>query len=85
MEIIVYKTNGCGHCIKIGQLMERAGVTHTSYMMGKDFTLKEFKEKFPDVGGFPFVIIDGQPIGGLVETVKLFVERGLVTSRQNQE
>lgn len=83
MDIVVYKTSGCGHCIKIGQLMERAGVPHTSYMMGKDFTLTEFKEKFPEISSFPFVVIDGKPIGGLMDTVKLFVEQGLVSSRQN--
>ena len=39
-----------------------------------------FKEKYPEVLGFPFVVIDGEQIGGLVETAKLFLDKGLVTA-----
>jgi len=35
----------------------------------------------PDAKTYPYVIIDGEPIGGLVETAKLFIEKGLVSSR----
>jgi hypothetical protein len=37
-----------------------------------------FREKFPFAGGYPYVVIDGKEIGGLVETAKLFLEKGLV-------
>jgi len=82
MEIVIYKTSGCGFCNKIVELMERADLPYTSYMVGEDINRKEFKEKFPQAIGFPYVIIDGEPVGGLTETVKLFVEKGLVTSRK---
>ena len=82
MEIIIYKTPGCGYCTKIIELMERADVPYSSYMVGQDLTKEQFQEQYPEIRAFPFVIIDDQPIGGLVETVKLFVEKGLVSSRK---
>jgi glutaredoxin 3 len=82
MDIHIYKTNGCGYCVKIIELMERAGVPYDATVVGKDITKKEFKELYPNAAGFPYVIVDGEPVGGLTETVKLFVEKGLVSSKK---
>ena len=82
MNIHIYKTPGCGYCVKIEELMRRADVEYTSTLVGRDMTRSEFKEEYPQAFGFPYVIIDGEPIGGLVETVKLFVEKGLVSSQK---
>lgn len=81
MEIIVYKTDGCGYCTKIVQLMERAKVEYKSILVGEDMTREDFKEKHPEAHGFPHVIVDGVAVGGLTDTVKFFVENGLVSSR----
>jgi glutaredoxin 3 len=82
MNIHIYKTNGCGYCVKIIELMERAGVPYDATVVGKDITKKEFTELYPKAPGFPYVIVDGEPVGGLIETVKLFVEKGLVSSKK---
>jgi glutaredoxin 3 len=82
MNIHIYKTPGCGYCVKIIELMERAGVPYNATVVGKDITIEEFKELYPNASGFPYTIIDDEPIGGLIETVKLFVEKGLVSSRK---
>ena len=42
----------------------------------------QFKQDFPDATGFPYVIIDGEKVGGLVETAKLFLQKGIVSSRK---
>ena len=44
--------------------------------------LIEFNNLYPGVRSFPYVIIDDNPVGGLVETVKLFVKEGLVSSKK---
>ena len=62
--------------------MDRAGVPYNSTLVGTDITREEFKELYPKASGFPYVIVDDEPIGGLMETVKLFVEKGLVSSRK---
>ena len=83
MNITIYTTTGCIYCDKIKELMQRAGVEYTSILVGKDITREQFKIKYPLASGFPFTIIDDEEIGWLVETVKLFVERGLVSSKKN--
>ncbi len=82
MDIHIYKSPGCGYCVKVIELMDRAGIAYKATTIGKDMTLDEFKSLYPDVHGFPFVLADGNPVGGLVETVKLFVEKGLVSSKK---
>ena len=62
--------------------MDRANVEYTAILVGKDITREEFKIKYPSAAGFPYTIIDGEIIGGITETVKLFVEKGLVSSRK---
>jgi glutaredoxin 3 len=82
MNIHIYKTIGCGYCTKVIELMERAGIPYDSTLVGTDITREEFKELYPRASGFPYVIVDDEPIGGLTETVKLFVEKGLVSSKK---
>jgi glutaredoxin 3 len=41
----------------------------------------QFYTECPDAKTYPYVIIDEEPIGGLVETAKLFIEKGLVSSK----
>lgn len=84
MDIKVFTTPGCSYCVKIKELMERAGVEYTQTTVGKDLDMSvdEFKSEYPIARGFPHVIIDGRTIGGLVETVKYFVEKGLVSSKK---
>ena len=46
---------------------------------------KEFLEDNPTATGYPHAIVDGKPIGGLVEVAKLLLEYGLVTSKKFEE
>ncbi len=84
MNIQIYTVSGCGYCEKIKELMRRASVDYTQIMVGKDISREEFKIKYPFISAFPFTVIDDKEIGGLVETVKLFVEQGLVSSKKNE-
>lgn len=83
-QVEIYKTPGCGYCVKIDELMYRAHLIEcvTEYVVGKDITIDAFKERFPESKGFPHVIVDGKSVGGLIETVKWCVEKGLVTSKK---
>jgi len=82
MDIQIYKKPGCGYCVKIDELMTRAGIEAEIIMIGKDITTDEFKTNYPNATGVPHVVIDGEEIGGLMETVKYFVEKGLVSSKK---
>ena len=88
MEIKVYSTSGCFYCDQLKELFRRAELTYDLTevvddirVLGEDKIQKsEFSAKYPSVSGFPYVIIDGVEIGGLVDTAKHLVEKGLVSS-----
>jgi hypothetical protein len=48
-----------------------------------DITSDEIKKKFPNMAGYPIIIIDDVSYD-IIETVKLFVEKGLVSSKKNE-
>ena len=78
MEIVAYTNPSCSHCVTLKKLFKRALVNYTEVVMDRDITFQLFMEKFPNASGYPYVVIDGKEIGGLVETAKLFLEKGLV-------
>lgn len=83
MDIIMYSIPGCDYCSHAKELFRRSNVDYTHYIVGRDLTKSELLEKYPLAHGYPYIIIDGEPIvGGLVATVKLFVEKGLVKSKK---
>lgn len=82
MLIEIYTIPGCTYCVKAKELMERAELEYTQYVVGKDILRDSFKEQYPKATSYPYVVIDSEPVGGLVDTVKLFVERGLVSSKK---
>lgn len=80
MEIIAYTLDGCSNCKYLRELFKRANKDYTEVVVKKDISVEEFHQKYPNMNLFPYVVIDNNPVGGLVETVKLFVEQGLVSS-----
>lgn len=82
MVIELFTIPGCSYCIKAKELFARAKVDYIQTVVGTDISKEEFKKLHPysTVTGFPVVVIDGKPIGGLVDTVKYFVDNGLVKS-----
>ena len=85
MEIKAYTTRGCKYCGHLRELFDRADVNYEEVVVSEretDYNMEGFKHHFPDVVGFPFVIIDGESVGGLVEVAKLFLEKGLVQAKK---
>jgi glutaredoxin 3 len=80
MKIQAYTLPTCNYCVTLKELFRRASVEYTEIMVKKDITTEEFSKLYPNVGVFPFIVVDNEPIGGLVETIKLFLEKGLVSS-----
>ena len=79
MEILIYTTSGCFYCDQAKKLCERANVDYQTQEVGVDIPREDFTKLYPHVTGYPYVIIDGKEIGGLVETAKFFLKEGLVS------
>lgn len=94
MDITIYTTRGCFYCSKAVELMERAGLEYklvdvipkldprAELPEGKMWK-EEFSREFAGVNGFPYSIVDGKPIGGVIDLAKLLVKEGLVSARKD--
>ena len=85
-NITAYTLQGCVHCMHLHELLERSDVPNdrvTYVDVGKDISKEDFLKKFPEAGGYPHVVIDGKPIGGLVETAKYLVKKKMVSTTPN--
>ena len=51
---------------------------HVVYTLEEDFTRQQFIDEFGPGSTFPQVILDGQKLGGCVDTVKYLRENNLV-------
>ena len=83
MNIKIYTNEGCIWCARTKELMARANVEYTEFKwadLGIESQLALKSKYGKQLSGFPVVIIDDEFIGGLVETAKLFLKKGLVTS-----
>jgi len=81
-SITVYSTEGCFYCEQMKLLMDRAKLSFNEVRFSTDQERDEFMKKYPDVKGYPYVIIDGEPIGGLVETAKVLLQKGLISAKE---
>ena len=83
MDIKIYTNEGCIWCTRTKELMVRANVEYTEVKwadLGIESQLALKSKYGKQLSGFPVVIIDDEFIGGLIETAKLFLKKGLVTS-----
>lgn len=82
MQIKAYTSPGCFYCVQLKELFKRAGVDYEMTEIGVEYTREQFQADYPKATGFPYVIIDGEPVGGLVDTAKIFLQKGLVSSKK---
>ena len=78
MDIKIYTTQGCFYCDQIKELCKRAEVKYEALELDS----KQLTELYPNATSYPWVIIDGKEIGGLVETAKFFLKEGMVSARK---
>lgn len=84
MEIKIFTMNGCGYCSKMKELMDRVGLEYKEYRLNRNLTMEEYEKYFPNQTSFPRMIVDETPIGDLTESVRYFVERGMISSSKGK-
>ena len=82
MNIKIYTSPGCFYCDQMKELCKRAEVEYESIMLDEDISRDDFLKMYPGVQSTPYVIIDGEGIGGLVEAAKHFLKEGLVSANK---
>ena len=86
MKIKFYTIRGCAHCATMEQLCDRAGLPYQKILVGEEdgctISMFDFTAAYTNAKGFPYVILDDEPVGGLVEAAKVFLDKGLVSTKK---
>lgn len=64
MTVHMYTLPSCPYCDKAKRLLELKGVEYTTSVIGVDLTREEFKETHPNCRSAPYIIMNGEPLGG---------------------
>ena len=96
MNIKMYGSKGCYYCEQARELLKRASLEYIYLEVIPRTEVSEqeeppegyvwrldFQREFPGVNGYPYTIVDGKPIGGVIELAKLLVKEGLVSARKD--
>lgn len=82
MDFVVYSKDGCPFCDKVkfvlSSLKESKGYNLVVYTLDENFSREEFYAQFGQGSTFPQVVLNGQNIGGCVDTVKYLQENNLL-------
>ena len=78
MDIKIYSSPGCFYCEQMKELCKRADLDYESI----EISSKELSALYPKALSYPYVIIDGKEIGGLVDAAKHFIKEGLVSANK---
>lgn len=62
--IEIYTKLDCGYCVAAKDLLKINNIGYTEHVINKDISRDDFLEKYPQAKTVPFILIDGEVIGG---------------------
>jgi glutaredoxin 3 len=65
MNIVIYTKSSCPNCTTAKQLLKSKGLEYTEWEVETDGERQMFSSLYPSARQLPYIIIDGQPVGGL--------------------
>ena len=71
-QIIVYSKDECSYCDRAKALLDMMRYEFTEIKIGQDIMREEFIFTFPGVKTVPFIIIDGEHVGGYDKLTEWF-------------
>ena len=77
-KFYVYSKEGCGFCDRLTEFMKTKGIGYEKLNLGRDFTPKDFLDRFGKQSTFPQVIQDNRHLGGMKDTVRFLMENKFV-------
>ena len=78
MNFTVYSRDGCPYCVKIAEVLQLAELKHVVYELGRDFDRESFYGQFGQGSTFPQVSVDGQKLGGCIDSIKFLQEKKVI-------
>ena len=78
MNFAVYTKDGCPYCDKVKQVLQLTESKFVVYNLGEHFEKKEFYGEFGQGSTFPQVVVDGNKLGGCVDTIEYLKEQKVI-------
>jgi len=77
-ETAVIYSNGSQECERISMLLKSLGGEFHEYLLGVDFSDKQFRAEFGSEAPYPQVSIGKDHIGSIKETLQYFKEKEVI-------
>ena len=78
MNFAVYSKDGCPYCDKIKQVLDLTKTSYVVYNLGEQFDRESFYDEFGKGSTFPQVTVDGEKLGGCVDSIKFLQEKKVI-------
>ena len=78
MNFAVYSKDGCPYCDKIKQVMDLTKLSYVVYNLNEDFDRDSFYDEFGQGSTFPQVTVDGEKLGGCIDSIKFLQEKKVI-------
>ena len=78
MNFAVYSKEGCPYCEKIKKVLTLTNLKYVVYNLDEHFDKKSFYDEFGEGATFPQVVVDGQKLGGCVDSIKFLKEKKVI-------
>jgi hypothetical protein len=79
MDTVVIYSNGSQECERIAMLLESLGGEFHEYLLGVNFSDRQFRAEFGSEATYPQVSIGSKHIGSMKETLQYMNDKGLFT------
>lgn len=66
-NIVVYTKLNCPYCVRAKQALAQNNYDYTEMVIEVDITRSEFLNLFPEARTAPYILVNGDPIGGYTE------------------
>ena len=77
IEAVLYMDGGI-ECERIRMLLKSLGGEYREYLLGADFSDRQFRAEFGSEAPYPQITINGKHIGSLKETLQYFQQKDLL-------
>ena len=78
IKTAVIYSNGSQECERIGMLLKSLGGEFHEYLLGVDFSDRQFRAEFGSEATYPQCAIGSEHIGSMKETLHYMSEQGII-------
>lgn len=71
-NVVIYTKDNCPYCVQAKNLFTNKGQQYTEMKIGADLSREDFISLFPEVKTVPFIIIDGEKVGGYDKLIEWY-------------